>query len=209
MLALAPAETWLSLPNSCLYWALICPCPTTQLGSECERWPGCYSDPAVGLLLPNLAGSREIQRGADWHLHWWWDFLQERAWRWPWAIQRRSWVPDPCIYLCVVGSLLGWWEGTNHPRASFVFLYFQQRPSDPKPGRSWVWCLAISPVHPQSFTQKLTLPNRFSPNKSPCPSLSPEGWWHLSAQHLELLCGHRPSGRITLLTVYVGNTNMV
>lgn len=138
MLALAPTETWLSLPSSCLYWALICPCATPQHGSECERWPGWNSNSAVGLLLPDLAGSREQGNS-------------ERCWlasllagRFPpkkslkMAVgQRRSSVPDPRTYLGVCGGEPTGLVGGNQSLKGLLCLFlFLAKVFGPKPCRS-------------------------------------------------------------------------
>lgn len=50
---------------------------------------------------------------------------------------------------CVEGRLLGWWEGA---KALLCLFVFPAKAFRPKPCRSWVWWLALFPVHPQSFT---------------------------------------------------------
>lgn len=78
------------------------PLPHHSALGECERWPGCNSDSAMGLLLPHLARSREIQS--------YWlasslvvRFSPRNSLKMA-MVQRRSSVPDPCTYLWVCGG---------------------------------------------------------------------------------------------------------
>lgn len=139
----------------------ICSCPSTQHGSECERWPGHNSDSAVGLLLPDLARSREIQR--CW-------LTSSLAVRFPPKKslnmargQSRSSVPDPCTSLwVVVGSPLGWWEGANHPKCLSFCISSKGLQTQFMQVLGVVFS-TFPCAFSESFTQELTLLNWFLP----------------------------------------------
>lgn len=83
---------------------------------------------------------------------------------------------------CVEGRLLGWWEGASHPRASFVFLYFQQRPSDPNHAGlgcgGWHFSLCILSLLPRSLLCQ-TESHQTSPPAQACPQ-KVDGTWQPS-----------------------------
>lgn len=98
--------------------------------------------------------------------------------------QRRSSVPGCTGTTCLPVSVWrgGFWGGGREPRASFVFLYFQQRPSDPNHAGlgcgGWHFSLCILSLLPRSLLCQ-TESHQTSPPAQACPQ-KVDGTWQPS-----------------------------